>query len=49
MSIIWVFDHIENKSTLYRRKDCIKKFYESLRENTKNLIDFEKIDVTVSK
>ena len=23
MSIIWAFDHIENKHTLYRGKDCV--------------------------
>ena len=26
MSTIWAFDHIENKHTLYRGKDCMKKF-----------------------
>ena len=28
MSTIWVFNHIEDKNTLYRRKDCMKKFCE---------------------
>ena len=42
MSTIWAFDHIENKHTLYRGKDCTKKFFESLKENVKNIIDFEK-------
>ena len=42
MSIIWAFDNIKNKHTLYRREDCIKKFCESLREHAKILIDFEK-------
>ena len=42
MSAIWVFDHIENKHSLYRRKDYMKKFCESLREHAKNIIDFEK-------
>ena len=41
-STIWGFDHIENKHTLYRGKDCMKKFCESLRGHAKNLIDFEK-------
>ena len=36
------FDHIEKKHTLYRGKDCIKKFCEFLREHAKNTIDFEK-------
>ena len=32
MSTISAFDHIENKYTLYRGKDCMKTFCESLRE-----------------
>ena len=35
MSRIWAFDHIENKHTLYRGKDCMKKFCEFLREHAK--------------
>ena len=42
MSTIWAFDHIENKHTLYCGKGCMKKFWESLREHAKNIIDFEK-------
>ena len=42
MSIFWAFDHIENKHTLYRGKDCMRKFCESLREHAKNITDFEK-------
>ena len=42
MSTIWAFDHIEKKHTLYRVKDCMKKICESLREQAKNIIDFEK-------
>ena len=42
MSTIWEFDHIEDKLTLYREKDCMKKFCTSLREHAKNIIDFEK-------
>ena len=42
MLTIWAFDHIEGKPTLYRRKDYIKKFCESLREHAKHLIDFGK-------
>ena len=42
ISKIWAFDHIENKHTLYHRKDCIQKFCVSLREHAKNIIDFEK-------
>ena len=42
MSTIWSFDHIENKHTLYRGKDCMENFFESVNEHTKNIIDFEK-------
>ena len=42
MLTIWAFDHIEGKPTLYRRKDYMKKFCESLREHAKHLIDFGK-------
>ena len=42
MSTIWGFDHIEDKHTLHCGKDCMKKFCTSLREHTKNIIDFEK-------
>ena len=35
MSTFWGFDHKEKKHTLYRAKDCVKKFCESLREHTK--------------
>ena len=33
MSKIWAFDRIEKKHNLYRGKDCMKTFCESLREN----------------
>ena len=50
MSIIWGFDHIKNKHTLYLGKDYMKKFCTSLREHAKNIIDFEnKKNVTVKK
>ena len=42
MSIIWGFNHVENKHTLYRIKGCIKKFCTSLSEHAKDMIDFEK-------
>ena len=42
MSTIWAFDHIGNEHTIYRLKDCKKKFCESLREHVKNIIHFEK-------
>ena len=40
MPTFWAFDHIENKHTLYRGKDCMKK--SSLGEHRKNIFDFEK-------
>ena len=50
MSTIWGFNHIEDKHTLYRGKDCMKKFFESLREHAKSITDFEKKkNVTVKK
>ena len=42
MSAIWTFDNIEKKHTLYRGEDCMKKFWESLREHAKNVTDFKK-------
>ena len=42
MSIIWGFNHVANKHTLYRIKGCIKKFCTSLSEHAKDIIDFEK-------
>ena len=42
MSTIWGYVHIENKHTLFCGKDCMKTFCNSLREDTKNIIDFEK-------
>ena len=32
MSTIWGFDGMKNKHNLYRSKDCLKKYCESLRE-----------------
>ena len=41
MSKIWVFDHIENKHTLYRAKYCMKVLY-FFKRTRKNITDFEK-------
>ena len=41
MLSIWLFDHIENKKTLYRGKDCMKKLCESLKEHV-NFVKKEK-------
>ena len=40
IATIWAFDLTENKHTLYREKDCMKKLCEPLREHAKNKIDF---------
>ena len=42
MSTIWGFDHTENKHSLCRGKDCIKKYCTSLEGHAKNMTDFEK-------
>ena len=40
MSIIWAFNNIENKYTLYLGRDSIKKFCKSLRDHARYVIDF---------
>ena len=40
MSKISSFETIENKHDVYRDKDCTKKFCESLREHTMEIINF---------
>ena len=42
MSTIWAFDNIENKHTVYRGEDYMKKCCNSLREHATNAINFEK-------
>ena len=50
MSTIWGLDHIKKKHTLYRGKDCIKKFCQSLKGHTKIIIGFKKEkNVTINK
>ena len=49
MSNIWDFDSIENKHTLCREKDCMKKFCTSLRKHTTNVINFEKKMLLLTK
>ena len=38
---IVIFKSIENIHDVYRDKDCMKKFYESLREQAMKIINFE--------
>ena len=49
MSAIWAFDNIENNHTLYRGKNCVEKFCESLREQAKNIIEFQKKMLLLTK
>ena len=42
ISTISSFKDIENKHYVYRGKDCIKKFCESLREHPLKIINFFK-------
>ena len=42
MSKILSFKSIENKHDVYRGKDCMKKFCESLREHAMETINFKK-------
>ena len=42
MSKIWAFDQIKKKHTLFWEKDFTKKFSESFRGYTRNIIDSEK-------
>ena len=42
MSTARTFNNTENKYTLYREEDYMKKFCTSLREHATNVINFEK-------
>ena len=42
MVAILAFDHIEDKHTLCRGEDCMKKFCSSLREHATNIHNFQK-------
>ena len=42
MSTISSFKNIENRHDVYRGKDCMKKFCESLREHAMKIINFKK-------
>ena len=39
---ILAFDHKEDKHALYYGKDCLKKFFSSLRDYAKNISNFER-------
>ena len=42
MSTISSFKNIQNRHDVYRGKDCIKKFWKSLREHALEIINFKK-------
>ena len=42
MSAIWTFNGKENNHNVYRGKNCMKNFCESLREHAMKIINFEK-------
>ena len=48
MSTISSFKSIEIKHDVYRGKDCMKKFCESLREHVMKIIDFKKKKMKLS-
>ena len=49
MSTISSFRSIENKHDVYRGKDCMKKFCESLREHAMKIINFKKKKNEINK
>ena len=49
ISTISSFKSIENKIDLYRGKDCMKKFCESLRQHTMKIINFKKKIKVINK
>ena len=49
MSTISSFTSKGNKHDVYRGKDCMKKFCESLREHEMKIIHFEKKKIEVIK
>ena len=42
MPTISTLKRIENKHDVYRGRECIEKFFESLREHTIEIIEFER-------
>ena len=49
MSIISSFKSLENKHDVYRGKDCIKKFCESLREHAVEIINSKKMKLSAKE
>ena len=42
ISMIWTFDGKGNRNDKYRGEDCMKKYFESLREHVIEISNFEK-------
>ena len=42
MRAIWTFNSTKDKHNSYRGEDCMKRFFDSLREHTVDVINFEK-------
>ena len=49
MSTTSSFKSIENKHDVYRGKDCMKNFCESLRDHAMKIIDFKKKKNVINK
>ena len=49
MSTILLFKDIENKHDVHRGRDCMKKFYESLKEHFVKIINFKKKNMKLLK
>ena len=49
VSTTWSFGNIENKHTLYRGENCMKKFCTFLREHATNVIKFAKKMLPLTK
>ena len=47
MSLICSFDETKNRHKFYRRKDCIKRFWNDLKELATEIINYE--EMTISK
>ena len=45
MSIIWAFNRIENRHSLYRRNGFVKDLCIFLREHAANAINFERKEI----
>ena len=49
MSTISSFKSIENKYDVYRGRDCMEKFFKSLREHAMEIINFKKKKMIINR